>query len=136
MAAAASETASRQPSRWLHGLSSWRGGKSGPAERNCFPSGVQGARAPRHDRGHGPGNGRLAGANRSERSGSSSAAGASAGRDASALRRWVCGSRRWRATGGLAWKLGGGQRKMVGVVKTLVVADPRLWVLDEPSAAL
>jgi len=36
---------------------------------------------------------------------------------------------------GPAWKLSGGQRKMVGVAKTLV-ARPRLLVLDEPSAGL
>lgn len=40
-----------------------------------------------------------------------------------------------RTRRGPAWKLSGGQRKMVGVAKTLV-AEPRLLVLDEPSAGL
>ncbi|HUY24724.1 MAG TPA: ATP-binding cassette domain-containing protein [Candidatus Saccharimonadales bacterium] len=40
-----------------------------------------------------------------------------------------------RTRRGPAWKLSGGQRKMVGVAKALV-AEPRLLVLDEPSAGL
>jgi len=36
---------------------------------------------------------------------------------------------------GPAWKLSGGQRKLVGVAKILV-RDPRLLVLDEPSGGL
>ncbi len=40
-----------------------------------------------------------------------------------------------RTRRGPAWKLSGGQRKMVGVAKALV-SEPRLLVLDEPSAGL